>query len=228
MRTQGSLEADTPNTDGQIFLGPSADWVPTTGTAPVTTAGAGLLYQLVAASETCNLFSAISQMLRTGQFPRVPYSSQQFGTAAAIPGPSSVANTGGPSGINGRPPFTGANLATVKGQGAQPIPKGLQINWIDLIYQVLGVALTSVTFGLTNTQFVNAVAPAVTNIVALGANGLTTAVDAQPVRTRITPATPAFSILDGSELIANLNFVTPAGSTVKFYGAVLGVSFNFN
>lgn len=228
MHTDGPLSAGTPNTDGQIFLAPGEGWAPTTGSAPLTTAGAGLLYALVAASQTLNLYSPISQMLRTGQFPRTPFSEEQFGTAAGVPGPTSVANTSGPRAINSRPPFTGANLPTVLGAAKQPQPKGLQINWIDVIYQVLGVALTSATFQLTNTVFANLVAPVVTNPVALGANGLTTAVAAQPTRTRITLATPAFSILDGSELIANLNLVSPAGSTVKFYGAILGVTFNLN
>ena len=228
MNTGGSFEQDTAFNDGQIFLGPNGDFAPTAGTAPLTTSAAGLLYGLVAASQTCNLFSIISQMLRTGVYPQAPFSSQQFGTAASVPGPSTVSGTGGPRGIAGRPPIPAAKLPTVIGQTAQPIPKGLQINWVDIIYQVLGVALTSATFGLTNTQFINGVAPAVSNLIALAANGLTTAVAAQPTRTRILVPTPAFTILDGSELIANLNFVTPAGSTVKFYGAVLGVSFNEN
>lgn len=225
MRTGGQLLADTPNTDGEIFLAPGADFQPTAGTAPLTTAGAGLLYSLIAASQTCNLFARISELLRTGQ---VPNYQEQFGTAASVPGPSAVPNTSDPLALQGIPPIKNLQMPTITGGIRGYIPKGLQINWIDIIYQVLGANLTSVTFGLTNTVFKNAVAPAVSNIVALGANGLTTAVAAQPTRTRITVVAPAFTVADGSELIANLNTVTPAGSTVKFYGAILGVSFNLN
>lgn len=224
MRTGGQLLQDTPNTDGQIFV-PATRMALTAGTAPATTSAAGLLYSLVAASGTANFFDALSTLLRTGQAPNY---QEQFGTAASVPGPSAVANTSDPLAITGIPPITNLQMPTVKGAQTGYIPKGLQINWIDVIYQVLGVNLTSVTYELSKTIFKNAVAPAVTALVALAANGLTTAVAAQPTRTRITPATPVFSVDDGTELISNLNFVTPAGSTVKFYGIIYGVSFNYN
>lgn len=222
MHTQGSVTQDTGPSDGQIFVPPAAFDL------AQTISGPGLLYYLAPASTTSNLYAALSQLLRTGVYPAKPFALQQFGTALSVPGPTAVANTSGPLGQQGIPPIKNLSNPTIAGPIKGPIAKGLQINWIDVIYQVLGIALTSVTFSLSQTIFKNAVAPAVTTPVALAANGLTIIVAAQPTRTRITLATPAYSILDGSELIANLNLVAPSGSTVKFYGMILGVTFNYN
>lgn len=232
MRTSGIFECDLPYTDGQIFLGASELLPLVAASAPFASAAAGKYTLNVPASTTANLFANLNQILRTGRLGSTLYDQQQFGTAASQPGPSSVSNTSGPSGLSGRPPITGANLPTLIGPVRGAIPKGLQVNSIDVIYQVTVLALTSATIGLTATQFgaagAGAVAPIVTNLITLGANGLPTAVAANPVTTRVPVATPAFTITPETELILNLNFVTPATSLVSVYGAVLNTSYNFN
>lgn len=231
MRTQGRLEMQTPFTDGQEFAR-NFSWV---GTAPTPTSpSAGLYYNALTGAATYNGFISIGQILRTGQLATAAVNQQQFGTAALVPGPSSVANTSDPADLPpGFPPLLSAQNPTLTGGYKGPIPKGYQINWIDSIYEVDTLALTSVTLGLTQTKFAAAGAsatPVVTNIIALGANGLPTATNTagQATRTRVSVASPAFSIADGSEIILNINFVLPATSTAKFYGCILGLSFNYN
>lgn len=231
--TRQRWEGATPFTDGQIFLAADADFIAVGGGAPtLASAGPGLMTLNLASSATYNLFSPISQILRSGQLATAAINQQQFGTAALVPGPSGVANTSDALNLPaGFPPWLSSTNPTLTGGQKGPIPKGLQVNWVDAIYEVDTGAITSVTFGLTSTKFPAAGAsgaPVVTNLIALGANGLPVAANTagQATRTRITIATPVMSFGDGLELIANINFVVPAANTVKFYGCILGVSFN--
>lgn len=237
-KTLGRWEAQTPFTDGQLFLGASKFTPLVAASAVPASAGAGLFTLNTPASTTANLFAELNQILRTGQLATAAVNQEYFGTAAVAPGPSSVAGTSDPLALPpGFPPWLNSVNPTLTGGNANsgvkgPIPKGIQINTVDLIYEVDTGAITSVTFGLTTTKMptvATSAAPVVTNIIALGTNGLPTAVNTagQATRTRITVASPAFFILDGTEVIANANFVTPAGNTVKFYGVVLGVTYNW-
>jgi len=180
------------------------------------------------------LFSELSTILRTGVLATPNNSQRQFGTAAAVPGPSGVANTSDPLDLPpGFPPYLGAQMPTITGGNKGPIPKGLKITAVDVIYEVDTGTITSATFGLTTTKFAAAGAsgaPTVANIIALGTNGLPVASNTggQATRTRIAVVTPAYIILDGCEVIANVNFVTPSGNTVKFYGIILLSTYNYN
>jgi len=221
MRTAGQIIASQPNTDGQLFIPVSR--FSAVGTVPaLASAGPGLLTATLATATTYNLFAAIDELLRTGLAPNY---QEAFGTAALVPGPTAVANTSDPLAIDGMPPFTNALNPTLNPQKGF-VPKGMQINWVDAIYSA-PAAITSATLGLTTTKYVNNTAPLVANIIALGANGLPAGLQAQPYRTRVSVATPAMIVLDGCEVILNLNFATGAGNAV-LYGAVVGVSFNFN
>lgn len=236
-RTRGRWEGDTGFTDGEIFVGASQFLPLVVANAPIASAGAGLFTRNIPASTNpANLFANLEEILRTGQLATTSYNQEQFGTAALVPGPSGVANTSDPLNL---PPGFPNSLSTTNpvltGGPKAPVPKGLRINWVDVIYEVDTGAITSATFGLTNTQFPAAGAsgaPTVTNIIALAANGLPVAANTagQATRTRIAVPTAAqiYNILDGSELVANVNFVTPAGNTVKFYGIILGCHFNYN
>ena len=232
MRTSGIFECDLPYTDGQIFLGASELLPLVAASAPFGSSGAGLYTLNIPASTTANLFANLNQTLRTGRLGSTLYDQQQFGTAASVPGPSSVTNTSGPSGLQGHPPIAAASLPTLIGPVRGAIPKGMQVNSVDVIYQVTTLALTSATIGLTSTKFgaagAGATAPVVTSLITLGANGLPTATAANPVTTRVTVATPAFTITAETEMILNLNFVTPATSLVAVYGATLNISYNYN
>jgi hypothetical protein len=105
----------------------------------------------------------------------------------------------------------------------------MQINSIDVIYQVLAVNAAAATLGLTKTAFTNSFAPVVTNLVALGANGLPTVIGAQPQVTNVAVPSPVMivPVLD-TQILLNINLTAGAGGTVNFYGAVLKCSFNFN
>jgi len=221
---------DTPNTDGQIFIG-AAHFKDTSTNATYASAGAGLFTLNQAASKASTYFSEISEILRTGMLATAALNQEQFGTAALVPGPSGVANTSGPLALNGFPLSGSTQNPTISGNlPGSTGKKGIQINWFDVIYDIEAVDLTTATCGLTTTTFAKTpAAPTVANIVALAANGLPV-VHSNGVaqRTRVTPATPAFITLDGCEVIININLTTPAGGTSLFYGVVFGVSFNFN
>jgi hypothetical protein len=231
--TRGRWTASTPFTDGQLFLGASKFTPLVAASAVPASAGAGLFTLNIPASTTANLFAELNQILRTGQLATNAVNQEQFGTAALVPGPSAVANTSDPLNLpSGFPPWTNSVNPTITGGQKGATPKGIQINWVDLSYEVDTGAITSATFGLTTTKMptvATSAAPVVTNVIALGANGLPTAVNTagQATRTRITVASPTFFTLDGTEVIANANFVTPAANTVKFYGAILGVTYNW-
>lgn len=230
--TDGRWEGATPFTDGQVFI---RDAFQVLSGAPVwTRAGAGLLSLNGVASATTNLMACVDQLFRTGQLATAAISQEQFGTAALQPGPSSVANTGGPSALPpGFPPWLNSVNPALTGGLKGPIPKGFQVNYIDTILEIDTLALTSATVGLTLTKFAAAgaaAAPIVSNLLALANNGLPVATNTagQATRTRVIPTLLQFNIADASEMILEYNFVTPATSTFKFYGAVLGVTFNYN
>lgn len=199
-------------------------------TLPATPA-AGLLYKVVPSTDACKFFiTAEGLLLRSLEYATPAGSQSQFGTAASQPGPSSVANTMGPLGLlPGYPPIPAAQLATLGNVQRGPIPKGMQINSIDLLYQVLAVNASAATVGLTETTFSGASAPTVTNLIALAANGLPTAIQAQVIPTPVLVPTPIMinPLLD-TQIILNVNLTAGSGGTINFYGAVLKCSYNFN
>lgn len=235
--TEKTWTQDQPFTDGQLFIGASQFLPLVVAGAPAASAGAGLFTRNVPASTTVNLFASITALLRTGQYANGPLTgggSQAFGTAAAVPGPSSVSGTSNPRAFIVSPPIKAASLPTLQtGQMSGPVLKGFQITSVDVIYEVDTGAITSATIGVTATAFplpAASGAPTVTNIIALAANGLPTAANTagQATTTRVTVTTPAFIVTAESEVIVNVNFVSPASNTVKFYGVILNTSTNYN
>ena len=236
-KTLGRWEQQTGFTDGELFIG-TTDFYLTSASGAVTivSSAAGLLTTNIAASLTVNLFANISTLLRTGQLATASYNQEEFGTAAAVPGPSTVAGTSDPLNLPpGFPPWTSAVNPALTGGYNGPIPKGFKPIWVNVIYEVDTGAITSVTFGLTKTVMPasgTSAAPAVTNIITLGANSLPTAANTAGQATRTRIAVPTANQLylnaDGSSVIANVNFVTPAANTVKFYGIIIGCHFNYN
>lgn len=231
-KTSGTWTQDGAFTDGQIFVGPS-EFLDLAGFGTLTSAGAGLLTLNQVASKASTYFADISKMLRTGQL--AVFGQQAFGTTGPppIPGPSAIANTSSPDSTLGRPPLLTAKLPTILGPVRGAIPKGLQINSVDVIYEVDAVALAAATLGLTQTVFPlsgASGAPVVTNLIALAANGLPTATNTagQATTTRVLVPTPAMLQLTEGEIILNINLTTPAGGTSKFYGAILNCNFNYN
>ena len=229
--TDGTWDQATPQPDGRIFIG-ADQFIDFAALATLPAAPApGLLFKTVPATDASKFFSSCpGLLLRSGVYAG-PNTQEQFGTAAAAPGPSHVPGTSGPLAfIQGRPPMLGAKMATVAGSLAGPLPKGIQINSVDVIYQVLTLAAAAATIGLTTTQFpAVSAAPIVTNLIALGTNGLLLPIDAHPIVVNVPVTSPAMIVpTNDTEVILNINFTAGATGTVNFYGAVLNCSFNYN
>jgi hypothetical protein len=234
--TEGRWSAITPFPDLQMFIG-ALRFTDMAGlaTIPATIATAGLVFKTVPSTDASIFAVDLSELfLRSGVYGNVNQDQEQYGTAASVPGPTTVAGTSGPlagqtSGtpeFRGFPPFTAAQMQTLIGPFTGPYPKGIQIDSVDVIYQVLVAAATTATMGLTKTLFANGVAPAVTNLIALGANGLPTAVAAQPAVTNVAVSSPAMIVAADTEVILNINLTAGTGGTIKFYGAVVKAHFN--
>jgi hypothetical protein len=198
-------------------------------TQPATIATPGLVFKTIPATDASILVANLGQFLREAIYADSAYDQEQFGTAAAQPGPSSVSGTGGPLQLSqGQPPMLSSKLATVSGNYVSgPSKKGLQIDSVDVIYQVLSLAAAAATIGLTRTDFANLAAPVVTNLIALGTNGLPTAIGAQPQVTNVPVTTPAMIQALDTEILLNINLTSGATGTVKFYGVVIKGHYNF-
>ena len=219
---------NTAPTDMQIFIDPHHIFA-SSGVAAVTRDGSGLINLAIGASQACVFQAFFTPNTRTGMYATPALDQEQFGTAASQPGPSIVANTSGPLALKpGFPPILAADMATLGAIQRGPIPKGIQINSIDAIYLVTGVALTLATVGVTKTVFANNTAPAVTNLLANASNGLPTAVQAQPYVKNVPLTAVAFLTDNDVEPIIELDLTTAAGGSAKLYGLVAHCSFNFN
>lgn len=235
--TDGRWTSGTPFPDLQIFLG-ATRFKDAAGLAtfPNTIATPGLYYQIVPAGGACIFVSDIAELLlRSGVYATPAYDQEQFGTAASQPGPSSVAGTSGPLALPGSgspnyqsfPPIPSASMATLAGPVTGPTPKGIQIDSVDVIYQVLADATAvAATIGLTKTNFANLVAPVVTNLIALGAHGLPVVIGAQPQVTNVAVTTPAMIVASDTEVLLNINLTGGTAGTIKFYGAVIKAHYN--
>jgi hypothetical protein len=131
-----------------------------------------------------------------------------------------------PAGVSGSPPYTGSSELTPV---TSPRPKGITIKQIYPIYTVGTVALTTNTIGVTKTVFAPNTAPVVTNLLADAANGLATAVQANPYLTPIQLTQPV-SMLTTKYASYTIEWdVTTAGTgTANLYGVFLDISFNYN
>lgn len=226
--TESVWEQNSALTDMQIFVDPYHIFA-SAGAATLTRDGAGLLNLAVGASQACVFNCFCTPKTRTGMYATAAFNQQQFGTAASVPGPSSVAGTSGPLALRpGFPPIPAASLATLGAFQSGPIPKGIQINSVDVIYTVAGAALTLAQIAVYKTVFANNVAPAVTALLASGAHGLPTATQAQPYVTNVPLTTVAFLTDNDVEPIVELDLTTQVGGSLKLYGIVLRCNFNFN
>jgi hypothetical protein len=121
-----------------------------------------------------------------------------------------------------------SQLATVSGNYvAGPRVKGIKLLSFDVIYQVLTLAASLAQIGVTRTVFANGVAPAVTAVLPLAANGLPTAVSAQPTVTNVPLANPAYVAASDSEYLINLKLTAGATGTITVFGIVVKFEYNF-
>jgi hypothetical protein len=254
MHTAGILTQGKPNTDGQVFIGASSiygsaqvnmgpsnvagPWQPkivNVNGIPIEVIqflGAGLNFNI-----TFNLDFGIRRtgMLQTGNFA-TNISQEAFGTKAAVPGPSAVPGTSGPSGFGGDqviPPVITSRLPTIASSTAGVQPKGVQVNWIDFIYQVVTAAPTAI-----NLVFAEDIYPPGLNarpienslgFLALAGAQLATTTANMLRRARLTPSTtPAMITDDCSKLFAGFSGTSAASSIVNLVGAVAGINYNYN
>jgi len=204
----------------EIFVGAS-DFIDTSAHATMGSAGAGLLAMTVPASNASTFFVSLSDLMKKTGIG-LPRDARGFGSSAVPPIPAtamptmfgSLAEAGGVSSIS---------------PTNKPPSKGMYVTSIDLIYTVAGSALALASVGLTDTTFVNNTAPAVVNRLAVGANGMPTAVQAQPYKFNvpIPLAQQVFATASGTETILNVNITAGTGACT-FYGAVLHCTYNLN
>lgn len=115
--------------------------------------------------------------------------------------------------------------------GDSPVLKGTKITSIQLAYSVQGGPLTSFTARVDLNTQANAAANVISNVIAVGQNGLVLANTASATTCNITTipvAVPAFDVAVSSQLYIRLNPVTPGGCTFRLYSVALNMTFNFN
>lgn len=223
MRTGGRFEQKTPNTDGYFVLTSKAFDNYGAGIATKTRNAKGDYRFSVGASQACIFAAPLESVLfRTGM---LPYIFAQFGTAASVAGPTSVANTSDPDAQIGPPPQTG--IVSITPQTGF-VPKGIKITDITLKYVISGAALTTHTIGLSKTVFANNAAIVVTDILANAANGLATATQANPYVTKVAITSPVFTVSDLTDLWIEVDATTQGGGSYLLYGATIHCAFNFN
>lgn len=247
MNTSGLFTAGKPNTDLQIFLDASGCATVTGGTpatsvlAAIGASGYAGVVIPASASAVAVQKQINNLLLRTGMlnasgaagFATNP-SPQAFGTSNG-PGPNNISGTSGPLGLSAAqivPPIPAASLATLKGPTSGAPAKGLQINTVDALYQVLGGAATAIAL---NLEFLNPAAPgndiAVTPTAVVTASALNTTVNSANTkihRVRVTLTNPAMIVNDCTSVLVNTQATTPAGVTVGVIGWLLGCNYNLN
>ena len=225
--TEGMWTQAIANPDLQIFFG-AESFQDSSANAVLTSNGSGDLSLNLASTKAGTFFATLPILARTGVYATTALAQEQFGTAAAQPGPSSVANTSGPLAMPGRPPIAGASMATVAGPVTGPSKKGIQIDSIDVIYKALTVDASTASVGLTQTAFADNVALAVSNIIAKGTNGLVKTARAGVRVINVAVTSPVMLTTGDNEVICEVDLTAGSGGTVQFYGVVVKAHYNFN
>lgn len=247
MQTAGQFTQDTPFADAQVLIAGSAF------TSTAGTVGAAAFTAITGTGGTINLFGVPSsstgvstrevnvtnRLLRTGNFaPSTPttLNNQAFGTAALLPGPqAAVPATSSPLGIgvsSSYPPVTKANLPTLIGSVAGAKPKGLQINWVDILY-ITTASVVSITVTLKHCAIplgAGTVVPVViTDMNAVAAPNPPFAITSANALGRVRCVNPAPVMLVGDTTLIDLAYSYNIASGVfTNMGVVLGCSYNYN
>ena len=134
-----------------------------------------------------------------------------------------ITGTPDPLDLGGVPPIPSSQLPTLIGPAPGMQKKGMMVLGFDVIYKVT-VALTVATVGVIKTKFVNNVAPVSTNLLAVAANGLQTAIQTQPYVIHVNVPTPSFIVDPDTSVL----FVLNMSGTADFYGVELYLAYNLN
>lgn len=224
MRTAGLLLQDTPQPDGQIFLPLSAI---SAAQALTLNYFNGFPFLSVPASTAAQMQIPIGSILTKYGMQtdsQMQWGSTANGGAQALPVVPGVApGFTSPAPRAGRAPFTGASQLNPL---LSPIPKGLQLKAMSLVYQNSAV-VTLNQVGIQQTVFANGVAPAVTVLLPKAANGLSTAIGAAQQVTTVSLNIP---FLTGrfTEYVIEWDITTPAGGSTSVVGIFLDVAYNYN
>jgi len=219
--------------DARLLIGPGdVNFFSTVGSAPLTRNAAGDWSYNIAVSTTgffsANLTTII--LRRTGFGDDL---QEQFG-GAGIPA-SAQPQLYRPDAIGSM--NTGQQL---KPRTVNKV-KGFRLLSFDTIYVVTGAAFGTLQSRVDYTLQANNVANAITNVVPVANNGLTNVVQANPyvINLALTTAQlqainnpaggpPGYVISPDESLWIELDVVTGASATGKFYGFDCVIEYNFN
>lgn len=129
-------------------------------------------------------------------------------------------------------------IAGLNADGTNPIlgdaviAKGIKITDISLHYLITGAALTVHTIRIDRIKFVNNVANAISAVLAVGANGLATAIQANPYTTKVPIVDPqdtsGYDNSDNSSLYVEIAATTQVAGAYRFYGMTVHYTCNLD
>jgi hypothetical protein len=174
--TQSRYQQDLGFTDGRIFCGPGEIvWDVAAQAAIARTAAGQWSISHAVAANTTNFAVNVTQAIlrRLGFFEDLQEQYGGTGIAASAQ-------------FQGRPDTIGAMSAIqeITPRTAFKV-KGFKLLSFDVIYSIATLALTSHTCRVDQTLYVNNIAAATTAVLASAANGLQTAVQANPYVTNV-------------------------------------------
>lgn len=218
--SESRFQQDLGFTDGYVFV-PAPDYISTGAAATLTKNAVGDISWNVAAS----LAAVFDVHISDGQVTRTGFGEdlqEQFG-GTGIPG-SAQPQVYRPDVIPGMSTAQQIQPRTaLKTKGFKPLS-------LKVIYLITGAALTLHTIRVDKTVYANNVANAITPVIANGANGLATAVQANPYVTTIAfPANQqVYQISDLSQLWIEIAATTQVAGAYRLYGTEMTIEFNFN
>lgn len=212
--TASRYQQDLGFTDGVILFTPALINISGTATITRNVAGDWSINQAASLTVRYGMNLADGLIYRTGFGEDL---QEQFGGTG-------IAGSAGPQ---GRPPFTGSTPITPR--TALKV-KGIKLLSFGVIYLIGGAALTTHTTRVDKTVHANNVANAITAVLATGANGLQTAIQANPYVTEValSAGEQVYRISDLSSYWLEVEAVSAAAGSYRMYGVRVKVEFNHN
>lgn len=250
MHTAGYVTQGKPNTDGQFFINAcdALNYAINIGgeaTAALANDNVGSELSAPAIQIPASLsfgvgFDLNTIITRLGVLQSQNYalnsSQQAFGTAEG-PGPNSTSGTSGPAGFSPNSvvaPVAAANLPTIIGSVAGPPKKGVQVNYIDLIYAnrlAVGRAINVALIGIKYPLGLGVAATLDENTLSYDLTDPQLAItpDSTVNRLRIPNTNPFMLTDDGDLILVLVSGQTGIGSnSLSIFGIVVGISYNYN
>lgn len=220
--TQSRYQMDLGFTDGKV-RGTVGDLTFTGATLAATRVAAGqwgVVLGTPAAQANTFAINISNQILRRTGF--IEDLQEQFG------------GTGIPA--SAQPQFYRPDVLGAMNTGQQLQPrtalktKGYKLLSFDVIYQITTLAATSSTARVDQAIYANNVAPAITSVLASGANGLQTATQANPYVTNVPiPANQQiYRTTADSDVWIEVVITGQATTNLTFYGIDIYVEYNYN